>query len=86
MLEFLTTEARNPASESIDDLSALEIATLINSEDASIAVAVRGELGHIALAIEIIADRLKRGGRLIYFGSIRHRTRSWESSRVDIRP
>jgi N-acetylmuramic acid 6-phosphate etherase len=69
MLEHLTTEARNPASEDLDGLSALEIVQLINSEDAMVATAVAHEADAIAKAIDVIADRLGRGGRLIYIGA-----------------
>jgi N-acetylmuramic acid 6-phosphate etherase len=69
MLEHLTTEARNPASEDLDGLTALEIVQLINSEDAKVAAAVAVEADVIAQAIDVIADRLARGGRLIYFGA-----------------
>src|SRR5262245_32035947 len=65
----LTTEARNPASERIDTLSALEIARLMNAEDARVAEAVGREAEPIARAIEIIAQRLRAGGRLIYIGA-----------------
>jgi len=69
MLEHLITEARNPASEDLDGLSALEIVRLINSEDAKVAGAVAEQAEQIAKAIEVIADRLSRGGRLIYIGA-----------------
>ncbi len=69
MLEKLTTEARNAASEAIDRLSPLEIVRLMNAEDAQVAAAVRQEEHAIAAAIERIAERLRRGGRLIYLGA-----------------
>jgi N-acetylmuramic acid 6-phosphate etherase len=69
MLDKLTTEARNPASEAIDRLSPLEIVRLMNDEDATVAAAVRRAEQPIARAIEIIAERLARGGRLIYLGA-----------------
>jgi N-acetylmuramic acid 6-phosphate etherase len=69
MFEHLTTEARNPASERLDDLSALEIAQLINSEDAKVAAAVAEQSEAIARSIDAIAERLVRGGRLIYTGA-----------------
>ena len=69
MLENLTTEARNPASERIDRMSALEIVRLMNSEDATLAQAVGREAKSIARAIEAIAERLRRGGRLVYLGA-----------------
>ena len=68
-LEHLTTEARNPASEAIDALSPLEIARVINAEDAKVAPAVAREEENIARAIEIITDRLRAGGRLVYIGA-----------------
>src|SRR3954466_13223116 len=69
MLEHLTTEARNPASEDLDGLSAPEIVALINSEDAKVAAAVAGQSDLIAPALSVNADRVGRGGRLIYFGA-----------------
>ncbi len=68
-LEQLTTEARNPLSVELDSLSALEIVQLINSEDARVALAVEAVSAAIAAAIDIIADRLGQGGRLIYIGA-----------------
>jgi N-acetylmuramic acid 6-phosphate etherase len=64
-----TTEGRNPASEAIDRLSALEIVRLMNGEDARVAEAVGREAAAVARAIEMIADRLRAGGRLVYLGA-----------------
>ena len=69
MLEHLTTEARNPASEHLDSLTPLELVRLINEEDAKCTEAVADEAEHIAKAIEVIAHRLSHGGRLIYIGA-----------------
>jgi N-acetylmuramic acid 6-phosphate etherase len=69
MLENLTTEASNPASEALDSLSPLELVRLINSEDAKVAHAVAEQAESIAKAIEVIANRLQHGGRLIYIGA-----------------
>jgi N-acetylmuramic acid 6-phosphate etherase len=69
MLDHLTTEARNPASEDLDGLTALQIVQLINSEDAKVAAAVAEQSDAIARSIEVIADRLASGGRLIYIGA-----------------
>jgi N-acetylmuramic acid 6-phosphate etherase len=69
MLDNLTTEGRNPASEAIDSLSAYEIARLMNSEDARVSQAVAQAIEPIAQGIEVVADRLRRGGRLIYIGA-----------------
>jgi N-acetylmuramic acid 6-phosphate etherase len=68
-LERLTTEARNPASESIDSLDAMGIVELINREDAQIAEAVGRQKKEIAEAVERIAGSLSQGGRLVYIGA-----------------
>jgi N-acetylmuramic acid 6-phosphate etherase len=65
----LATEQRNPAAANIDCLSPLEIVRLMNAEDATVARAVEAELPHVAAAIEGIAARLRRGGRLVYVGA-----------------
>ena len=53
----------------LDLKSALEVARVINAEDATVAAAVQRALPQIARAIDLIADALKRGGRLIYVGA-----------------
>ncbi|MBR2732863.1 MAG: N-acetylmuramic acid 6-phosphate etherase, partial [Selenomonadaceae bacterium] len=65
----LTTEAINPATAHIDECTTLEMVTLINAEDKKIAAAVERVLPEIARAVDIIADRLSRGGRLFYIGA-----------------
>ena len=65
----LGTEQRNPATRNLDTRSALEIARLINAEDAKVAVAVKKALPQIARAIDVIADAFAKGGRLIYVGT-----------------
>ena len=68
-LARLTTEAVNPASARIDELDAAGIVAVMNAEDAEVAVAVGRESAAIARAIEIIADRFRSGGRLVYIGA-----------------
>ncbi|HEU5383452.1 MAG TPA: N-acetylmuramic acid 6-phosphate etherase [Ktedonobacteraceae bacterium] len=65
----LETEQQNPATTEIDCMSPLEIAQVMNAEDAKVAAAVQQELPSIARSIEEIANRLRRGGRLIYVGA-----------------
>jgi N-acetylmuramic acid 6-phosphate etherase len=65
----LLTEARNPASEHLDELSTLEMLTVINAEDAKVAGAVQAELPQIARAVDAIAERFAQGGRLFYVGA-----------------
>jgi N-acetylmuramic acid 6-phosphate etherase len=47
----LTTETANAASEGLDTKSALEIARIINHEDAKIAAAVKKALSILSLAL-----------------------------------
>jgi len=68
-LSNLTTEARNPASEEIDCLTSIEIARLMNAEDAKATAAVGRVAEHIASAIDVVAERLRNGGRLVYIGA-----------------
>ncbi|MER7682209.1 N-acetylmuramic acid 6-phosphate etherase [Streptomyces sp. NPDC096934] len=68
-LETLTTEAFRPELSEIDRLPTLEIAKLMNTEDATVPAAVAERLPLIAAAIDGIADRMSRGGRLIYAGA-----------------
>src|ERR1035438_8965932 len=65
----LATELRNPNSEHIDELSTLEMLTVINHEDATVAAAVASEIPNIARAVDEIAARFDQGGRLFYIGA-----------------
>lgn len=65
----LMTERRNPATENLDRMSALEMVTAMNREDAKVPRAIRKVLPEIAKAVELVAQRLAAGGRLIYVGS-----------------
>jgi N-acetylmuramic acid 6-phosphate etherase len=68
-LSMLDTEKVNPATTEIDRMSPLEIVQAINAEDVKVAQAVMQVLPQIAMAIEEIAIRLRRGGRLVYVGA-----------------
>ena len=65
----LATELRNPRSEHIDELSTLEMLTVINQEDATVAAAVASQLPEIARAVDTIVERFTQGGRLFYIGA-----------------
>lgn len=66
---MLKTEMRNPKTTHIDKMSALEIAKVMNEENAYCVQAVEAELPQIAKAIEAITKALKSGGRLFYVGA-----------------
>src|SRR5262245_53110881 len=63
------TEQSNPRTEDIDRKSTLEIVTLINSEDATVPVAVSRVLDQVARAVDEIVQRLSSGGKLFYTGT-----------------
>ena len=68
-LATLTTEARNPRSTKIDQLSTLEMLTVINEEDQAVPLAVATQLPQIARAIDEVAARFDKGGHLFYIGA-----------------
>jgi N-acetylmuramic acid 6-phosphate etherase len=68
-LSELTTEASNPRSNELDAMSTLDVVTAMNDEDRHVAEAVRAVLPQIAAAVDAIAQRMHKGGRLIYIGA-----------------
>ncbi|MHC0429669.1 N-acetylmuramic acid 6-phosphate etherase [Streptomyces sp. O3] len=68
-LDALTTEAFRPELAEIDRLSTLDIARTMNDEDAAVPAAVAERLPQIAAAIDAAAERMARGGRLVYAGA-----------------
>ncbi len=67
--QMSTTEARNPATERLDELSAAELVAVMNAEDHRVADAVAVALPQVAAAVDLTTERLARGGRLIYIGA-----------------
>src|SRR3954451_5229417 len=65
----LTTEQSNPASSDLDTKSSLEIARIMNAEDARVPEAVSKALPQIARVIDLVAEALSKKGRLIYVGA-----------------
>src|SRR5947209_1639373 len=68
-MDHLQTEGRNPASTHLDELTPLEIVRLMNREDGRAVEAVASQAEQIARAIELVAERLAGGGRLVYAGA-----------------
>src|SRR5919201_6947723 len=67
--DHLLTEQRNPRTADLDRLLVPDLLRLMNEEDARVPAAVAAVLPEIARAVEGIAARLRRGGRLLYFGA-----------------
>ena len=68
-LQKIATEQRNPNTMNIDTLSTLDMVKLINREDHRVADAVGEVTDKIAQAVDVIAEKLAGGGRLIYCGA-----------------
>src|SRR5262245_65179916 len=64
-----TTEQINPNTTGIDKLPTLEALRIINNEDKKVAEAVEKVLPAIARAVDAVAERFERGGRLFYIGA-----------------
>jgi N-acetylmuramic acid 6-phosphate etherase len=73
MIEFpdatAPTEQRNARTVDIDLLPTRAILALLNQEDELVPAAVRPLLGTLAAVVDEAADRIRRGGRVHYFGA-----------------
>jgi N-acetylmuramic acid 6-phosphate etherase len=65
----LPTEAINPATLGIDKLSPAGIIDLMLDEDRRIISAVAREKERIALGVDMLAQAIRRGGRIIFVGA-----------------
>src|SRR5438094_7580592 len=63
------SEHLHPRADELDDLSTLDFVRLMHAEDAVAVEAIAPRLGQVADAVEAIAERLRAGGRLHYFGA-----------------
>lgn len=64
----LTTESTSNY-ENLDQMSVKEILVNINKEDQTVPLAIEKAISQIEVATEIIATKLKEGGRLFYIGA-----------------
>ena len=68
-LSGMTTETCNPRTMQLDQMSPLEIVTVMNEEDARVPLAIAKCLPQIAQAVTWAAESFEKGGRLIYMGA-----------------
>jgi len=68
-IKKLSTEGRNPQTTDLDEMSPLEIVSVMNQEDQKVPAAIKPELPQIATAAEKISQAFKKGGRLFYVGA-----------------
>src|ERR1700752_2959898 len=67
--QSLPTEAINPATLAIDKLTAGDIVEGMLNEDRKMLAAVQREKERIGGGIDIIAQALRRGGRVVFVGA-----------------
>ena len=65
---MLRTEMRNPKTTHIDKMSTAEMVRVMQDENVNAALAIEPELESIGKAIDEIAKRMEKGGRLFYVG------------------
>ncbi len=81
-LAHLPTEARNPASEHLDELPTLELLQVIHQGDREAVTAVERELPRIAAAVDAIATRIQNGRRSLHRS--RHLGTAWGPRRLRV--
>ena len=69
MEELPPTETANPSTSDLDRLDTLSLRHRINDEDRHASAAVERELPALAAAVDAVAERLRSGGALHYFGA-----------------
>ncbi len=67
--QSLPTEAINPVSVAVDKTAVRDIIEMVVNEDRKVIAAVHREKERIAHGVEIIAQALKKGGRIIFVGA-----------------
>lgn len=68
-LTALTTEKRNPKTMNLDEMTSLEVLTIMNEEDSKVSTAIKKELPSINNVIQEIIKSFNKNGRLIYIGA-----------------
>ena len=67
--DHLPTERANPASADLDRLSTAEAWDVFQAEDEAAVAALREVRAEVVAAVDLVAERLARGGRLFYVGA-----------------
>ena len=65
---MLKTEMRNPNTKNIDKMSTAEMMRVIQDENLNAVNAIESELDAIGKAVDLISERMAKGGRLFYIG------------------
>ena len=68
-LTKLVTETRNPNTMDLDQMTPLELVSVMNQEDLNVVAGVKEVLPQVAQAIKWAVSSLEAGGRIVYFGA-----------------
>lgn len=68
-LTKLVTETRNPNTMELDQMTPLELVSVMNQEDLNVVAGVKEVLPQVAQSIEWAVSSLEAGGRIVYFGA-----------------
>lgn len=68
-LTKLVTETRNPNTMELDQMTPLELVSVMNQEDLNVVAGVKEVLPQVAQTIEWAVSSLEAGGRIVYFGA-----------------
>lgn len=68
-LTKLVTETRNPNTMDLDQMTPLELVSVMNQEDLNVVAGVKEVLPQVAQVIEWAVSSLEAGGRIVYFGA-----------------
>jgi N-acetylmuramic acid 6-phosphate etherase len=63
------TEQRNPRSESLDKMNVQDLVKLFIDEEKFVEEALRAIASDLTRAVELVADSLRKGGRMFYVGA-----------------
>src|SRR5213078_3066802 len=63
------TEQRNPRSENLEKMSGRELVQVFVEEEKFVQAALRAAAAELTMAVEIVAESLRNGGRLFYVGA-----------------
>ena len=71
MIHFdqMSTETRNKNTMNLDQMTSLEIVTVMNQEDAQVPQAIQPVLPQIAQAVDWVVQSFQANGRLFYLGA-----------------
>ena len=68
-LSLLETEQRNPRTMELDTLPTSALVKTLHAENYAVTEAVAAALPAVAQVVDIVAERMSRGGRLFYVGA-----------------